>query len=99
MGLVLKNASDSKATGATLLVGNKSFNFITRSMRKVFLDSFERSLDDNPLYVYYGKATTWDSPNDTIGADSPTKPSNKVADDTAVRSNMIAGKRIIGSDT
>lgn len=99
MSLVLQNASGSRATGTSLLVGGKSFNFITQSMRKKFLESFERDLDSNPLYIFYGRAKTWDSPNDTLGYDSPTKPSNKIADDISTRSDIVAGQRINAADT
>ena len=70
-------------------------------MRKKFLESFERDLDSNPLYIFYGRAKTWDSPatpSDEL-YDSPTKPSNKISDDISTRANLIAGQRINASDT
>ena len=97
--LVLKNARSSKTRGETLLTLGKSFNFITQSLKTKFIDSFESDLDSNPLYIFYGRANTWDSPADTYEADSPPKPSNAIQTDIDARRDMLAVKKINPSDT
>jgi len=97
--LVLKNAKSSKTPGKSLLTIGKSFNFITQSLKTKFIDSFESDLDNNPLYLFYGRANTWDSPADTYEADSPPQPSNAIQTDIDARRDMLAAKRVQPSDT
>jgi hypothetical protein len=97
--LVIKNARSSKTRGENLLTIGKSFNFITQSLKTKFIDSFESDLDSNPLYIFYGRANTWDSPADTYEADSPPQPSNAIQTDIDARRDMLAVKRINPTDT
>lgn len=97
--LVIKNARSSKTRGESLLTIGKSFNFITQSLKTKFIDSFESDLDSNPLYLFYGRANTWDSPADTYEADSPPQPSNAIQTDIDARRDMLAAKKILASDT
>ena len=97
--LVIKNARSSKTRGENLLTIGKSFNFITQSLKNKFIDSFESDLDSNPLYIFYGRANTWDSPADTYEADSPPQPSNAIQTDIDARRDMLAAKKILSGDT
>lgn len=94
MALVLKNATSSTSSGTSLLEAGKAFNFITQAMTSKFLNSLERDLDSNPLYIFYGQSVKWDNDND-----SPPQPSNAFKNEISARANMIAAKRIDKTDT
>lgn len=98
-GFVLRNPSSTRTTGKSLLVAGESFNFITQSMKKKFLDSFEKDLDSQPLYLFYGQSREWNSSPGGIGLDSPVIPDNAFKHNINARANMIAGIRIRGIDT
>jgi hypothetical protein len=98
-GFILRNPKDTRASGTNLLVAGESFNFITQSMKKKFLDSFEKDLDTNPLYLFYGQSSEWNSSPTGINIDSPPKPTNAFRDNISVRANMIGLKRVNANDT
>ena len=98
-GFVLRNPSSTRTTGKSLLVAGQSFNFITQSMKKKFLDSFERDLDSKPLYLFYGQSRQWNSSPGGVGIDSPVIPDNAFKHNINARANMIAGQRIRAGDT
>ena len=96
---ILRNPTNSRATGKSLLVAGQSFNFITQSMKKKFLDSFETDLDSQPLYLFYGQSREWNASPNGLGVDSPPQPSNAFKDNIAARANMIAAQRVRAGDT
>jgi len=98
-GFVLRNPRSTRTSGKSLLVAGESFNFITQSMKKKFLDSFERDLDSKPLYLFYGQSREWNSSPLGLQVDSPVIPDNAFKHNINARSNMIAAQRIRGGDT
>ena len=96
---IVRNPRDTRSTGKNLLVAGQSFNFLTQSMKKKFLDSFEKDLDSQPLYLFYGQSREWNASPAGLGVDSPPKPTNAFKDNINARAQMIAGQRIRAGDT
>lgn len=99
--MAITNPFGSRTNANVLSQASSTNNFITQSLKIRFLNSFERDLDNEQIYLFYGQTTPWgadyESPLST--SDNIPTATNSFSDDIRARNGITALKKIKAADT